>query len=212
MHNAAEMNGAPLRVLIVDDHPLILAGIRRGLERSEFVEVVGEASSATQMLGLIERRNPEIVLIDLYMPDVQGTEHIEAIRTRWPDVKVVVLSGSEDRPSVDAALKAGANAFLVKSVIPSDLAALLRQVAAGAFLAPARQASDAEPAEPVTVALTDRERAILQAAARGLTTGAISRELFISEHTVKFHLTNIYRKLGVTNRAAAVRWALENEI
>lgn len=205
------MSEAPLKVLIADDHPLILAGVRRGLERSD-VEVVGEARSAAEMMVLIERRRPEIVLLDLRMPDVQGTEHIEQVIERWPEVKVVVLSGSEDRPSIDAALNAGARAFVVKSVSPSDIAAILRQVRAGVYLAPAGISPDhangsGESEDPV---LTDREREVLRAVARGLTTAQISHEHFVSEATVKFHLTNVYRKLDVPNRAAAVRWAMEN--
>ena len=205
------MSEAPLKVLIADDHPLILAGIRRGLERSESIEVVGEARSAAEAMSLIERRKPEIVLMDLRMPDVTGTEHIQQVCERWPHVKVVVLSGSDDRASVDAALGAGASAFVVKSVGAADIASILRQVRAGAFLAPARPAAEEpEVASAEGPDLTDREEEILRAAARGLTTAQISREIWVSEHTVKFHLTNIYRKLEVPNRAAAVRWALEN--
>ena len=100
-----------MKVLIADDHPLILAGVRRGLERSDNIEVVGEARSATEMMALIERRRPEIVLLDLRMPDVAGTEHIEQVIERWPDVKVVVLSGSEDRASLTVwKVPAGASA------------------------------------------------------------------------------------------------------
>jgi DNA-binding NarL/FixJ family response regulator len=209
------MTMSPLKVLIVDDHPLILDGIRRGLDRTENIEVVGQAQSASAAMALIERRRPELVLMDLRMPDVNGTEHIEHVRTTWPDVKVVVLSGSDDRPSIDQALAAGASAFVVKNISPADLASVLRQVASGSvFHAVGRPASrsggsSAEPAGPV---LTDREQAILQMIANGMTTAAISNELYISEHTVKFHLTNTYRKLGVSNRAAAVRWAIENGV
>ncbi len=210
-----ETSTAPLKVLIADDHPLILAGVRRALERSENIEVVGEARSSVELMGLIERRQPQVVLMDLRMPGVSGTEHIEQVRSAWPDVKVVVLSASEDRPSIDAALRAGASAFVVKSVSPSDIAAVLRQVATGAvFHAPSVAATSASAprAEPAGPDLTERERAILQSIARGSTTAEISRELFISEHTVKFHLTNVYRKLGVANRAAAIRYALENRL
>jgi DNA-binding NarL/FixJ family response regulator len=209
------MTGVPLRVLIADDHPLILEGIRRGLDRDEDIDVVGEAHSASAAMSLIERRRPEVVLLDLLMPDVEGTEHIEQVRTSWPDVKVVVLSGREDRPSIDAALRAGASAFVVKSIGTSDLAAVLRQVARGSAFHAFGQSvglGTATSSEPQGPELTERERAILYAIARGMTTAAISRELWISEHTVKFHLTNIYRKLGVRNRAAAVRWAIEHGI
>lgn len=208
-----DIGPAPLKVLIADDHPLVLAGVRRALERSEGIEVVGEARSSSEAMALIERRRPELVLMDLRMPGVRSTEHIEEVRTKWPDIKVVVLSATEERSSIDAALNAGASAFVIKSVSPSDIAAVLRQVSTGAiFHAPSgaspRSASAVE--EPAGPELTERERGILDAAARGLTTAEISRELYISEHTVKFHLTNLYRKLGVNNRAAAVRYALEN--
>jgi DNA-binding NarL/FixJ family response regulator len=166
-------------------------------------------------MSLIERRRPEVVLLDLLMPDVTGTEHIEQVRATWPDVKVVVLSGSEDRTLIDAALRAGASAFVVKSVATSDLASVLRQVANGSVFHAVGQspaASVGGSAEPEGPDLTDRERLILQAVARGTTTAQISQELWISEHTVKFHLTNIYRKLGVSNRAGAVRWAIEHGV
>jgi DNA-binding NarL/FixJ family response regulator len=208
-----ETTSAALRVLIADDHPLVLTGVRRALERADSIEVVGEAHTLSQLMGLVERRRPEVVLMDLRMPGVEGTEHIEEVRSRWPDVKVVVLSASEDRPSIDAALNAGASAFVVKSVMPSDIAAVLRQVATCAvFHAPSGPTSrDAGPAEgPAGPELTERERSILAAAARGLTNAQISRELYISEHTVKFHLTNLYRKLDVSNRASAVRYAIDH--
>lgn len=198
------------RVLIADDHPLILAGIRRALDRSEEIEVVGEATSGPQVLAMVERRRPEVVLLDLHMPGVDGPELIEAIRGQWPDVKTVVLSANEDRSSIDGALNAGASAYIVKSVNPSDLPSVIRQVAGGAiFHAPSRPASAAAAAESAGPDLTERERTILAAIASGQTTAAISRELWVSEHTIKFHLTNIYRKLGVTNRAGAVRFAIE---
>lgn len=213
MTGETDNGAAPIKVLIVDDHPLMLAGVRRALERSDGIEVVGEARNHTEAVGLIERRRPGVVLMDLRMPGVRGTEHIEDVKTRWPNVKVVVLSATEDRPSIDSALNAGASAFIVKSVSPSDIPAVLRQAATGViFHAPSGggpRTSDA-PAAPTGPELTERERGILEAAARGLTTAEISRELFISEHTVKFHLTNLYRKLGVSNRAAAVRFALEH--
>lgn len=209
------MNTAPLKVLIADDHPLVIAGVRRILERADEIEVVGEARSGSEVMTLIERRRPQIVLLDLRMPGGCGIDQIARIREQWPDVKVVVLSADEDRASIDGALRAGASAYVVKSVNPADIASVLRQTACGdVFHAIARgpsQASDATD-EPERPALTDRERTILDAVATGKTTSTISRELWVSEHTIKFHLTNIYRKLGVANRAGAVRYALENRL
>src|SRR5262249_18520805 len=127
------------------------------------------------------------------------------------EVKVVVLSANEDRASIDSALGAGASSYIVKSVNPEDIAAVLRQTAGGSvFHAVARGVGAATPGKPELPLLTDRERTILDAVASGMTTAAISKELWVSEHTVKFHLTNIYRKLGVQNRAGAVRYAVDH--
>jgi len=205
--------GTPLKVLIADDHPLMIAGVRRALERSEDIEIAGEAHSGPELMAMVERRRPQVVLTDLRMPGTNGADCIAQIRSSWPDVRVVVLSACEDRPSIDAALNAGASAFVVKSVDATDIVAVLRQAASGSVFhspsTPAPRASGAED-EPSLPELTDRERAILEAVALGKTTAVISRELWVSEHTVKFHLTNIYRKLGVANRAGAVRYALQN--
>lgn len=203
-----------IRVLIADDHPLMLAGIRATIEHYDDIEIVGEARSGPEVVGLIERRNPAIVLMDLRMPGVSGVELIERIRHRWPEVKIVVLSACDEPSTIDRALQAGANAYALKSADTLDIASVLRQVSSGTvFLAPSM--SRARPAQTrdrlELPALTERERAILTAVASGMTTAAISRELWISQHTVKFHLTNIYRKLGVTNRAGAVRYALQHD-
>jgi DNA-binding NarL/FixJ family response regulator len=199
-------------VLIADDHPLILAGIRRTLERSEGIEIVGEAQSGPELLALVERRRPELVLTDLRMPGVSGAECIEKITTTWPDVRVVVLSACDDRLSIDSALAAGASAYVLKSLGSADIASIIRQAASGnVFHARpvGRGGADRSP-QQTCPGLTSREESILKAVAAGLTTPAISKDLWVSEHTVKFHLTNIYRKLAVANRAGAVRYALEH--
>jgi DNA-binding NarL/FixJ family response regulator len=203
-----------IRVLIADDHPLIIAGIRRTLDDVDDIKVVGEARSGSELMQLIDRRGPDVILMDLRMPGISGVECIEQVRERWPHVKTVVLSASDDRPTIDAALRAGANAYVVKSAHGLDIASVVRQTSTGAVFhaptaAPSSGDSSSQPELPV---LTERERSILSAVAAGLTTAAISRELWVSEHTIKFHLTNIYRKLGVANRAAAVRYALEHGI
>jgi DNA-binding NarL/FixJ family response regulator len=205
---------APIKLLLADDHPLVIAGIRRALEHHGELEIVGEARSGPELLALIERRRPDVVLMDFVMPGMSGADCIAQIRADWPDVKVIVLSAHHDRGSIDSALEAGATTYVVKSVNPSDLASIVVQVCAGnvfhrtAAPAPAVELDEA----PNRPNLTQRERAILHAVAAGRTTAAISREECVSEHTVKFHLTNIYRKLGVANRAAAVRCALEQEL
>jgi DNA-binding NarL/FixJ family response regulator len=212
---SADAVEASLRVLIADDHPLMLAGIRRVLERADSIEIVGEARSGFELLEMIERRRPAMVLMDLRMPGVSGCDCIEKIRDRWPEVKVVVLSASDDRCSIDSALAAGAAAYVVKSVNSFDIASVLRQAFGNgtvfhAMARPRPVLGRVEETEPELPVLTERERTILGYVAAGMTTAAISQQLWVSEHTVKFHLTNIYRKLDVPNRAGAVRYALEN--
>lgn len=208
-------NPGPLKVLLADDHPLILAGIRRTLEDAEGIEIVGEARSSRELLALIDRRRPDVILMDLRMPDTDGTDHIEQVRAGWPELKVVVLSACDDRASVEGALRAGASAYVIKSVQPVDIASVLRQTAGlgTIFYASSEKPNvvgniAADP-PPVPSTLTGRERDVLVALAAGKTTAQISQELWLSEHTVKYHLSNIYRKLGVGNRAAAVRRAFE---
>ncbi len=205
---------ARTRVLIADDHPLIIAGIRRTIEHFDDIEVVGEAHSGPELLGMVDRRSPEIVLMDLRMPGVTGVECIEYLHQTWPELKVVVLSACDERPVIDAALRAGATAYILKSAHTVDIASVIRQAASGAvFHAPSSPPSVLDSlADPAAPTLTDRERSILSAVASGMTSAEISRELWISEHTVKFHLTNIYRKLGVANRAGAVRHAIEHRL
>jgi DNA-binding NarL/FixJ family response regulator len=203
-----------LKVLIADDHPLMLQGIRKALEASDDIEVVGEARSGEEALALVERRRPDLVLLDLHMPGIGGLECVEELKRSWPDVKTVVISASDDRASIDAALLAGASAYILKSVSPMDIPSVLRQASAGAVYhvpstPPPRRDGHAATSGPE---LTPRETTILMAVAGGLTTKAISQDLWLSEHTVKFHLTNIYRKLGVSNRSAAVRYAFENDL
>jgi DNA-binding NarL/FixJ family response regulator len=149
------------------------------------------------------------------MPGVDGLSCLEQIAEQWPEIKIVVLSACEDMPVITGALSAGASAYVVKNLMPMDLASVLRQAAGGcvfhAVTGRARTGSvDPEPGQQTV--LTPREQSILEAVAHGLTTTAISKQLWVSEHTVKFHLTNIYRKLGVANRAGAIRYALEHHL
>jgi DNA-binding NarL/FixJ family response regulator len=203
-----------LKVLIADDHPLMLQGIRRALEASDDIDVVGEARSGDEVLALVERRMPDLVLLDLHMPGMGGLECVVELKRCRPDVKTVVISASDDRASIDSALLAGASAYILKSVSPVDIPSVLRQASAGAVyhVPSAPRRCDDDHAAASGPDLTPRETTILAAVAGGLTTKAISQELWLSEHTVKFHLTNIYRKLGVSNRSAAVRYAFENDL
>ena len=155
------------------------------------------------------RAQPDLVLLDLRMPGADGLTCLAQIRKRYPDVKVIILSGFDRRERHPDGPEARCSAYIVKSISPIDLPAALRQAIEGnvfsAIGMPEHNDSAARAA-----GLTDRETAILTALARGLSNEAIGKELWVAEQTVKFHLTNIYRKLGVSNRTEAARLAYQN--
>jgi DNA-binding NarL/FixJ family response regulator len=196
-----------VRVVIADDHRLIVDGIKRSLEGSEDFEVVGEASSGSQVLPLVSRTNPDLVLLDLRMPGADGLTCLSRIRKQHPNVKVVILSVSTDESVIQTVLKRGASAYIVKTINPIDLPSALRQAMEGTVFSAIGLPERNDPAR--VAGLTDRETAILAALARGLSNEAIGKELWVAEQTVKFHLTNIYRKLGVSNRTEAARLAYQ---
>jgi DNA-binding NarL/FixJ family response regulator len=201
-----------MKVLLADDHPLTLVGVRRVLEASEGFKVVGEARAGGEVLPLVGRTHPDVVLLDMRMPGVNGLLCLERIRRRYPKVKVVVLSVSEEAGEIRAAFARGACGYIVKSINPRHLASAVRQAVEGTgYLAPAGRSVN-EVAVAEASGLTKRELSIVQAVARGLSNQAIAKELWVTEQTVKFHLTNVYRKLGISNRTEAARWAYAHGI
>ena len=198
-----------VRVLIADDHRLITEGTKQALERAGGFEVVGEAVNGVQVLPLVRRLKPELVLLDLRMPQMDGLTCLSKIRKEFPDVKVAMLSVSQDPELIQTALKRGASAYIVKSIDPADLAAALRQAIDGNVFTTAGLTEDPGQRAARDAGLTERELVIVRAVARGLSNEAIAKELWVAEQTVKFHLTNIYRKLGVSNRTEAARYAFE---
>jgi DNA-binding NarL/FixJ family response regulator len=199
-----------MRVLIADDHRLMLEGIRRALEGVDGIEVVGEAHTGAQVLPLLGRTNPDVVLLDIRMPQLDGMGCLDLIRKRYPKVKVVVLSVFSDPEHIQAALRRGASGYIVKSVNPLDLPSALRQAVEGTVYHAIGLPEADEESGAKAAGLTEREIAILKAVARGLSNQAIGKELWVTEQTVKFHLTNIYRKLGVANRTEAARYAYQH--
>ena len=198
-----------VKVLLADDHRLILAGIRRALEEVEDIEVVGEAESGSQVLPLIHQTSPDLVLLDLRLPDMNGLACLDAIRKRYPKVRVVVLSAFNDPEHIQSAFQRGATAYIVKSVSPVDLPSALRQALEETVYQGVRVIGDVAGGNGESLGLTERELSMLKALARGLSNNAISKEFWVTEQTVKFHLSNIYRKLGVANRTEAARFAYE---
>jgi DNA-binding NarL/FixJ family response regulator len=200
-----------MRVLIADDHPLILAGIRHALQQADGFEVVAEASSGAQVLPLVAQTKPDVCLLDIRMPDMDGLAALDRIRKRHPDVKVVILSASTNPDIIQNVLNRGASAYIVKSVDPIDIPSALRQALQGSvFTAIGVPETQASSEAAKAAGLTERETSILKALARGLSNEAIGKELWVAEQTVKFHLTNIYRKLDVSNRTEATRYAFKH--
>jgi DNA-binding NarL/FixJ family response regulator len=200
----------PMRVFIADDHRLIAEGIKRALGDTDDFEVVGEAYTGSQVLPLVRRTLPDVVLLDLRMPGVDGLVALERIRQELPTIKVVILSASTEQEIIQLALAKGASAYIVKTVSPVDLPAALRQALEGNVFHAVGLPTGGESVAGSEFKLTSREIAILKALARGLSNQAIGRELFVAEQTVKFHLTNIYRKLDAANRTEAVRIAYQH--
>ncbi len=205
-----------MRVAIADDHRLMLDGIKRALETAPDIEVVGEAMSGDEMLALLPKVNPDVVILDLRMPNGDGLDTLTRIRQDHPGMKVIILSMFEDSEHIDQALQRGADGYVVKSINPLDLPSTIRQVVEGAVhlrgvataAAPGEgTGTEGAPRQSGSDVLTDRELTILKLVAEGLSNLDIANRLFVTEQTVKFHLSNIYRKLGVGNRTEATRYA-----
>lgn len=197
-----------MRVVIADDHKLILDGLRRALEDDGGFEVVGQTQTGTEVISLVSETKPDLVVLDVRMPQMDGLACLDEIKGRFPDVKVVMLSASTSQDLVDTALRRGASAYVIKSIDPTDLPATLRQAAAGTVISAVGTTETAAPGAKAA-GLTDREVEILGALSRGLSNDQIAKELWVTQQTVKFHLTNVYRKLGVRNRAEALRKAFQ---
>jgi DNA-binding NarL/FixJ family response regulator len=200
-----------LKVLAVDDHRLMLDAIRAVMDREDDIWLVAEADAGDKVLPLVGQTGPDVVLLDVRMPGMDGLAVLEQLRERYPTVEVVMLSAIDDPSLVRAALERGAAAFVLKHVDPRDLAAAVRQVVGGAIFRPL----DLLPASAGSMdeaGLSKRELSILEALESGASNAAIAKDLFLAEQTVKFHLTNIYRKLDVSSRTEAVHSAYERGI
>ena len=197
------------RVLLADDHQLILDSVRHSLEETGEFEIVGEAMNGSQAVSLVGRTQPDVVLLDIRMPGMDGLVCLDQIKKRNPEVKVVVLSASTDQKLIENVLKRGASAYIVKSVNPIDLPAAIRQALDETVYTAIGLSRESHSAAAKEAGLTARELAILTALAQGKSNAAIAKELWVAPQTVKFHLTNVYRKLNVANRTEAARYAYQ---
>jgi len=197
-----------LRVLVADDHRLMLAAIRRALANAEDFEIVGEVSVGSHVVPAARETKPDVVLLDMRMPELDGLACLERLRKHDPTIAVVILSSYSDKAQIEAARQAGALGYVVKTVEPVDLAAVLRSALSDeSFAVWGAEEPEVDARNSGEVALSEREGVVLEAVARGLSNREIGRQLWISEQTVKFHLRNVYRKLGISSRTEAARYA-----
>lgn len=199
---------AGLRVLLADDHRLMLAAARRVLERHDDFEIVGEVMRGTQVVPAVGSLDPDVVLLDVRMPGLDGIACLKRLRAHGSDVPVVIISSYVDDEHVEAARIAGAAAYVGKTVDPNELPDIVRAAAAGAAFSVSRPSAGRDDNSE----LSERELTVLAALTRGLSNRQIGEELWVSEQTVKFHLRNVYRKIDVKKRAEAVRWAYSHGI
>jgi DNA-binding NarL/FixJ family response regulator len=203
----------PVRVLLVDDHPMFRDGLRLALGASSGIEVVAEADSGAGGIAQAAEHQPDVVIMDVNMPDLNGIEATRRIVAESPHIGVLVLTMFDEDESVFQAMRAGARGYLLKGADQEDIVRAVQAVARGESpLAPkaahAVLSARAE-ARPATVELTDREREVLELVARGRNNTEIARELFISGKTVRNHVSNVFAKLQVTDRAQAIVRARE---
>lgn len=208
--------GRPIRVMVVDDHAVVRSGLKAFLMVFDDLELVGEASSGEEAIQLTERMRPDVILMDLIMPDMDGPATTRTIRGRWPRVQVVALTSFREDELVKSALQAGAIGYLLKNVGADELADAIRSAFAGRpTLAPEAaqvliQASR-QPERP-GFDLTEREREVLTLLVKGMSNNEIADRLVVSRSTVKFHVSSILSKLGVSSRTEAVALALNNKL
>jgi DNA-binding NarL/FixJ family response regulator len=202
--------GDRIRVLIVDDHAVVRSGLEQLLATTTDIELVGTAANGNQAIERVAELHPDVVLMDLSMPDLDGVEATRSITAHHPASHVLVLTSFSDQTRILDALAAGADGYLLKHTDPDDIADAIRAVhAGGSPLDPkaARTLLESRRARAQTPDLTDREREVLLLVCKGLANKQIARRLGIAERTVKAHLTSIFQRLGVTDRTQAALWA-----
>ncbi len=208
------MNKTPaIQVLIVDDHGMVRRGLAAYLRNAPDLELVGEARNGQEALDMCGQIQPDVILMDLVMPELGGVAATRTIRKRWPDVQVIALTSFQEKERVQEALQAGAISYLMKNVSGNDLAAAIRAAHAGqSTLSPEAVQALIQPADTESHLgenLTRREREVLSLLVKGLTNAEIAERLCISRSTVKVHVSNILSKLDAANRAEAIALTIQ---
>jgi DNA-binding NarL/FixJ family response regulator len=208
------------RVVLVDDHAMFRSGVRT--ELGSRVEIVGEAGTVTEAVDIITKTRPDVVLLDVHMPDGGGLGVLEAVAKQLPDTRFLALSVSDAAEDVIALIRAGASGYVTKTISADELAAAITRVAdgdavfsprlAGFVLDAFRDAPAVPSIDPEIDLLTPREREVLRLLARGYAYKEIASELFISIKTVETHASNVLRKLQLSNRHQLTRWAADRRM
>jgi NarL family two-component system response regulator LiaR len=207
----------PIRVIIVDDHAMLRRGLKFFLKGFDDLELVGEANSGPAALDLCAEVQPDVVIMDMVMPGMDGAQATQEIRSRYPDVQVIALTSFQEEDLIERALQAGAIGYLLKNVDADGLARAIREAHAGrSTLAPEAtelliQATRQRAAQP-DYGLTQREKEVLALLVEGLSNAEISERLVITVATVKFHVRGILSKLGVSSRAEAIALAWQENL
>lgn len=205
-----------IRVVIVDDHAMVRDGLRVFLSTTQDIEVVGEARDGAAAIDLCGAVRPDVVLMDMIMPTLDGPAATAAIRERWPQVGVIALSSYADQQLIQRAVRAGAIGYVMKDIEPDALVDAIRRAYAGRptlsqAATEALMRAATQPAVP-DYGLTARERQVLTLLAKGLTNAAIADRLVLSVSTANFHVGNVLSKLGVANRTEAARLAVQQDL
>lgn len=213
---AHRSDSSRIRVLIADDHAVIRSGLAAFLQVFDDLELAGEASGGQLALDMCEQVQPDVVLMDLMMPGMDGVSATRAIRQRYPRIQVIALTSFHEPELVQSVLQAGAIGYLLKNITADELAATVRAVYSGRpALAPevteALMYGIAHPATPASE-LTARERQVLALLVKGLSNGEIAKQMNVSHSTVKFYVSNILGKLQVAGRVEAVALAVERHL
>ena len=210
------VQSSPIRVLLVDDHAVVRSGLRYVLMSFDDMVLVGEAANGEEAVSLCETLKPDVVLMDLMMPVMDGVAATKAIRERCPRSNIIALTSFKEKELVESALKAGAMSYLLKNVSADELVSAIRGAGAGlSRLSPeAAQVLIREVREPSSKAseLTRREREVLALLVEGLPNPIIAKRLVVSRSTVNFHVSNILSKLGASSRTEAVASALKHNL
>jgi two-component system nitrate/nitrite response regulator NarL len=199
-----------IQVFLADDHGLMLQAVRLALEPHPEIEIVGEARSGSEVLPRVAETRPDIVLLDIRMPGLDGLQVLDRLQKLYPETKVVMLSGVDEPGLAEEALRRGAKAFLGKGIDPADVAPVLHQVSEGTLVTESFGAPGIAGVAADEFGLTGRESEILEQVASGQSNKQIAGKFWLSEQTIKYHLTNVYRKLGVSSRTEAARFAYEH--